>query len=334
MRLDLRVRLLGRIQRATGFSVATMSRAQLERAQTRRTPHNPLTNLLFGRPAPGVTWADRTVPGRGGAIPVRVYRPPAAREPLPVVVHYHGGGWTIGTLESADWACTHVARDARAVVVSVGYRLAPDHPYPAGVRDAYDALTWIAAHAAGLGGASGRLAVMGDSAGGNLAAVVCLMARDLDGPAIAFQGLVYPATDLTLGSPSIAEKPDEPILSKADIHTFLGHYLCAGGDPARDPYLSPLFADHHGLPPALVQTAEHDPIRDDGVRYAEALRRAGVRVRYTDYLGQPHGYISVPGACRAAPQAIAELSQELRAHLHAPREAEEGAAPPVVVATP
>jgi acetyl esterase/lipase len=331
MRLDLRVRLLGRLQRATGWSVATMTPRQLRRAQTERIPHNPLANALYGRPAPGVRWTDRTVPGREAPIAVRVYRPPGAGEPLPVVMHFHGGGWTIGTLDTADWACTHVARDARAVVVSVGYRLAPQHPYPAAVHDCFDATRWVAAHAEELGGRGDRLAVMGDSAGGNLAAVTCLLARDLDGPRILHQALVYPATDLTLGSPSIAEKPREPILSRADIDAFLAHYLSGGGDPASDPLLSPLLADHRGLPPALVQTAEHDPIRDDGLRYAEALRGAGVPVRYTEYLGQPHGWVSVPGACRAAPQALAEVGQELRAHLHAPASA---AAPRVAVAAP
>jgi acetyl esterase len=334
MRLDLRVRLLGRLQRAAGYSVSAMTPRQLERAQSAGLPHTPLTDALFGRPAPGVTWADREVPGRDGPIRVRVHRPPGARQPLPVVMHFHGGGWTIGTLDGSDWICSHVARDARAVVVSVQYRLAPGHPYPAPVHDCYDATAWVAAHADELGGRGDRLAVMGDSAGGNLAAVVCLMARDLDGPAIAHQALAYPATDLELDSPSIAEKPDEPILSRADIETFLRCYLGEHGDPA-DPYLSPLRADDlSGLPPALVQTAEHDPIKDDGFRYAEALRRAGVPVRYTEYLGQPHGYLTLPGACRAAPQALWEVSHELRVHLHAEARRDAGAAAPVAVAAP
>jgi acetyl esterase len=141
------------------------------------------------------------------------------------------------------------------------------------------------------------------------------MARDAGGPAIAHQALAYPATDLELDSPSIAALPDAPFLARADIDTYKRLYLGDHGDPS-DPYVSPLRAgDLRGLPPALVQTAEHDAIKDDGRRYAEALRRAGVPVRFTEYLGQPHGYLSVPGACRAAPQALSEIAQELRAHL-------------------
>jgi acetyl esterase/lipase len=157
---------------------------------------------------------------------------------------------------------------------------------------------------------------MGDSAGGNLAAVVALMARDRNGPRIAVQGLVYPATDLTLSSPSIDENADAPVLTKADCVAFRDHYL--GGQDPRDPYVSPLFAtDHSGLPPALVQVAELDPIRDDGLRYAAALRAAGVPVRTTTYVGMPHGYLSFPGFCRSAPQAMAELCAELALHLRA-----------------
>jgi acetyl esterase/lipase len=331
MRLPLRVRLAGRAQRALGLSISQMGPRRLAHAQTARVPHGRLTDALFGRPAPGVTWADRSVPGRDGPVRVRVYRPPGARQPLPVVVNLHGGGWSQGTLDGSDWACTHVARDARAVVVSVEYRLAPGAPYPAGLRDCFDATAWCAAHAEELGADGTRLAVMGDSAGGNLAAVVCHMARDAGGPAIAHQALVYPATDLQLESPSLATERDAPFLSQADIDTYLRHYLGPDGDPA-DPYLSPLRAeDLRGLPPALVQVAEHDPIKDDGLRYALALRRAGVPVRFTEYLGQPHGYLTLPGACPAARQALWEVCQELRAHLHGEGAGSAAGAPPVAV---
>ena len=174
----------------------------------------------------------------------------------------------------------------------------------------------MVARAAEFGADPDRVAVMGDSAGGNLSAVVTLMARDRDGPRIAFQGLVYPATDLTLSSPSIDENADAPVLTKADCVAFRDLYL--GGQDPRDPYVSPLFAaDHTGLPPALVQVAELDPIRDDGLRYAAALRAAGVPVRTTTYVGMPHGYLSFPGFCRSAPQAMAELCAELAVHLRA-----------------
>jgi acetyl esterase len=203
-----------------------------------------------------------------------------------------------------------------AVVVSVDYRLAPTHRWPAGPEDCYAALCDVVARAAEFGADPDRVAVMGDSAGGNLSAVVALMARDRTGPRIAFQGLVYPATDLSLSSPSIDENADAPVLTKADVIAFRDHYL--GGQDPRDPYVSPLFAaDHSGLPPALVQVAELDPIRDDGLRYAAALRAAGVPVRTTTYVGMPHGYLSFPGFCRSAPQAMAELCAELALHLRA-----------------
>ena len=201
-------------------------------------------------------------------------------------------------------------------MVSVDYRLAPAHRWPAAAEDCYAALCDVVTRASEFGADPDRVAVMGDSAGGNLSAVVALMARDRNGPRIAFQGLVYPATDLTLSSPSIDENADAPVLTRADVEAFRDLYL--GGQDPREPYVSPLLAaDHSGLPPALVQVAELDPIRDDGLRYAAALRAAGVPVRTTTYVGMPHGYLSFPGFCRSAPQAMAELCAELALHLRA-----------------
>lgn len=312
--LDLRVRLLARALRASS-SITTMDAAAIARAQATTIPHNPVTDLLFGGVAPGVVLTDATAKGQTGPIPVRIYRPTAAGAgPLPLVVNIHGGGWVLGSLDQSDWLCSRVAAGVGAVVVSLDYRLAPGHPWPAAGEDCYAALVDLVERAAELGGDPRRLAVMGDSAGGNLSAVVTLMARDRSGPAIAFQALLYPATDLTLGSPSIEENAHAPVIGKADVLAFRDHYL--GAQDPRDPYASPLFApDHAGLPPALVQVAEHDPIRDDGLRYAEALRAAGVPVRATTYVGMPHGYLSFPRFCRSAPQALAELTGELRAGL-------------------
>ncbi len=311
--LDLRVRLAGR---AFGrFSVAQMDDARLARVKQQRIGHNPLTDLLFGAVARDVELADETAAGAEGQLPVRVYRPHrAAPEPLPLVVNFHGGGWTVGSLDAADWLCSNVAVTLPAVVVSVDYRLAPDHRWPAAAEDCYAALVDLVGRAGALGADPTRVAVMGDSAGGNLAAVVSLMSRDRSGPSIRFQGLLYPATDLTLGSPSIEQNADAPILTRADVVAFRDHYL--GDQDPRQPYASPLHAaDHEGLPPALVQVAEHDPIRDDGVRYADTLRAAGVPVRLTEYTGMPHGYLSFPRLCRSAPQALAELVTEQRAAL-------------------
>jgi acetyl esterase len=319
--LDLRVRLAGRVFGA--LSVARMDDQRLRRAQQQRIGHNPVTDLLFGPVNDGVDLRDATATGAAGDVPVRVYRPHRAPAgPLPLVVNFHGGGWTIGSLDSADWLCSSVAAGLPAVVVSVDYRLAPQHRWPAAAEDCYAALVDLAARAGELGADPARLAVMGDSAGGNLAAVVSLMSRDRSGPRIGFQGLLYPAADLSLGSPSIQANAHAPILTREDVIAFRDHYL--GGQDPRQPYASPLFAaDHRGLPPALVQVAEHDPIRDDGLRYAHALRAAGVPVRTTEYVGMPHGYLSFPRLCRCAPQALAELVAEMRTALG------EGAAPPV-----
>jgi acetyl esterase len=309
-RMDLRVRLFGRL--AGLLSVATMDDARLARAQQQRIGHNVVTDLLFGAVAKGVESTDGTAKGEVGPVPVRIYRPRGATGTLPLVVNFHGGGWTIGSLDSADWLCSHVAVGTGAVVVSVDYRLAPGHRYPAAAEDCYSALVDLVGRAGELGADPDRVAVMGDSAGGNLAAVVSLMARDRSGPRIAHQGLVYPSVDLTMSSPSIEENAHAPVLTKADCLAFRDHYL--GGQDQRQPYASPLFAeDHSGLPPALVQVAEHDPIRDDGLRYTEVLRAAGVPVRLTQYVGMPHGFASFPRICRAAPQALAELCEEQRA---------------------
>lgn len=311
--MDLRVRLAGR---ALGrVSVARMDDERLAQVQRQRLPRNRVTDLAFGAVARGVELSDETAAGAEGALPVRVYRPHrTGTGPLPLVVHFHGGGWTIGSLDSADWLASNVAVSLPAVVVSVDYRLAPQHRWPAAAEDCYAALVDTVGRAGELGADPARVAVMGDSAGGNLAAVVSLMSRDRSGPAIGFQGLVYPATDLTLGSPSIAANAHAPILTRADVIAFRDHYL--GGQDPRQPYASPLHApDHRGLPPALVQVAEHDPIRDDGLRYADALRAAGVPVRTTEYVGMPHGYLSFPRLCRSAPQALAELCTEMRGAL-------------------
>ena len=212
--LDRRVRLFGRLMRALpGASIATMDDEQIRQAQARRMTHNPVTDAVFGALAPGVEVENRTFPGL--AVPVRVYRPAGGATGLPVVLNHHGGGWVLGSTETCDWLCSTVSRAVGAVVVSVDYRLAPADPFPAAVEDAYAALEWCAGHGAELGADPSRLAVMGDSAGGNLAAVVCLLARDRSGPAIAQQTLIYPATDLTMSGASMTTKVDEPVLSVA-----------------------------------------------------------------------------------------------------------------------
>jgi acetyl esterase/lipase len=211
----------------------------------------------------------------------------------------------------SDLLCSNVAATVGAVVVSVDYRLAPRNRFPAAVDDCYAGLVWAADHAGYLG-TGGPIGVMGESAGGNLSAVVCLLARARGGPALSHQTLLYPATDLTRVKPPPATGEKPLFLSVAEMQAYRRYYL-ADADPA-DVRASPLLApDHRGLPPALIQVGEHDPLRADGVRYAETLRAAGVPVRLTEYVGMPHGYLNFPGLCRLASHALSEICAEQQA---------------------
>jgi acetyl esterase len=300
--------------------IATMSEAEIAAAQAREVPANAVTRWLFGAVPADVQVTDRTVPGPGGQIPIRVYRPAATAAPVdgdgvPLVVYFHGGGFVFGSLALGDWICGTVAAQAGAVVVSVGYRLAPAHRFPAAVEDCYAALAWAAGSQAELR-AAGPVGVMGESAGGCLSAVMCLLARERGGPAIAHQALIYPVTDMTADRTATGQ--DLPFLSAAEMAAYNRHYLGPDGDRAH-PWASPLLAaDHAGLPPALIQVAEHDPLRSDGLRYAAALRAAGVQVRFTEYAGVPHGFVNFPGLSSAAHKAVNEVAAAQRETLSQP----------------
>jgi acetyl esterase len=234
---------------------------------------------------------DLKIPGPAGEIPVRIYSPQGP-SPLPALIYFHGGGWVLGDLESHDHVCRALANSASCVVISVDYRLAPENKFPAAVYDSYAATEWIANHAAELGVDRARIAVGGDSAGGNLAAVISLVARDKGGPNITFQLLIYPATDMRMSMPSIDENADGPLLTKAAMHWFVNHYLSHEGDRT-DPLASPLLASNlKGLPPAFIITAECDPLRDEGEAYGLRLEQAGVPVAVQRYAGMPHGFFS------------------------------------------
>jgi acetyl esterase len=272
-----------------------------------------LTDHLNGRIAAGVRTTDHSVPTASGPLQVRVYRPtdPEGRE-LPVVVAFHGGGWMFGNLDTAQWLWSEVAAQVPAVVVAGTYRLAPEHPAPAALEDAFAITAWAVEHARELGGDPARVAVMGESSGGTLAASVALRARDTGEFSLRCQALVYPITDLTLSSPSITSMPDEPILSSADLTAYVQAYLGPNGSPT-DPYVSPLLAeDHRGLPAAVVVSADHDPLRDDAVRYAEQLRDCGVPVESIELDDSPHGVFSFPNLCRASGPALELLVTALR----------------------
>ena len=255
-------------------------------------------------------------------IPVRIYWPPVEKhDDLPVVAFYHGGGWCIGDLDTHDHVARAHAVGAEAIVVSVDYRLAPEHPYPQGVEDAWAALQWVGEHAAELGGDPARIAVAGDSAGGNLAAVVALMARDApdwDGPPLAFQLLWYPIAVGDTSAPSFAENADAPLLNSEVTAAFLTWYVPGldFSDPASLPTnLSPANADSlAGLPPAYIGTAEHDPLRDDGTKYAELLMAAGVPVKQQEPT-MIHGFVNFalasPVATEATNRGLAALNEAL-----------------------
>ena len=248
-----------------------------------------------------------------GGVPARVYRP-HGDGPFPVAMMFHGGGWVIGDLDTADSQSREVCRGAGAVVVSVDYRLAPEHPFPAAAEDCYSATEWVAAHAGEHDGDPARLAVVGDSAGGNLAAVVAQMARDRGGPNIAFQLLVYPVTDgVNLDRASYRDNADGYLLTAQAMQWFWNHYAPTLDD-RRNPYASPLLAsDLTSLPPALVMTAEYDPLRDEGEAYGHALAEAGVDAEVIRYDGFIHGFFAHTQAIDAAGGAMSDACAALRA---------------------
>jgi acetyl esterase len=271
---------------------------------------------LSGPPADLARVEDVNIPGPAGDIPARIYVPNGAG-PFPVLVFFHGGGWVIGTVDTHDVPVRQLADRVPAVVVSVEYRLAPEHPFPAAPDDCYAATAWVADNIGQYGGDGSRLAVGGDSAGGNLAAVVAQMARDRGGPAIAYQLLIYPAVDARMTSASITENGDGYLLTKGFMEWFYGHYLPKESD-ADDPLASPARAESlAGLPPALVLTAEFDPLRDEGEAYAGALRKAGVDATAKRYDGMIHGFFQLGGVVDRSGELMDDCAAGLRAGLSA-----------------
>jgi acetyl esterase len=263
-----------------------------------------------GEPEPVHEVVNLTIPGPDGDLPLRVYRPTGDR-PLPALLYFFGGGWVLGTIDTADGVSRSLANASGALVVVVGYRLAPEHPFPAAVDDCYATLRWVSEHASEIGADPAHLAVGGDSAGGNLAAGVALRAR-ADGLALAGQLLVYPNTDQFADDESMRSADDPFLFNRHSVAWYRQHYL-ADADEAANPLASPLRAHTlAGLPPALVITAEYDPLRDQGEAYASRLADEGVKVRLSRYSGMTHGFFTMAGTVDASRAALTEASSAVR----------------------
>jgi acetyl esterase len=269
----------------------------------RRKAMKPASWMTYAPPA-SVQTQREVITTADGPLDLKWFRKEALQAPS--ILFIHGGGWVVGGVDSLDYLCANLCDRLDVGVVAVDYRLAPDHRFPAALEDCYAALTWMAERA------RRPVAVVGDSAGGNLAGALCLLARERGGPAIAHQTLIYPSLDATLESPSMALQ--QPGMNRTDLAVALHHYI--GDHDPRDSLVSPIHApDHRGLPPAFIVTADCDLLRDDGARYAECLRAAGVAVRYVNYPDMPHGFLSQPKLCAGAPGALADIIDEMRPFL-------------------
>ncbi len=259
----------------------------------------------------GLDVRDLQISGPGGELPLRLYRP-LDDEPGPAVMFFHGGGFVIGDFESHDGLCRLLAQKSGALVIAVDYRLAPEAPFPAAPEDCYAATCWVAEHAKDLGIDPARLAVAGDSAGGNLAIAVCQLVAERGGPTVRHQLLFYPVTDHGFDTPSYHANHEGYLLSREMMQWFWGHYLKRPED-GDDPLASPLrYGNFEGLPPATVITAEYDPLRDEGEEFARRLQAAGVETQLSRYKGMFHGFASMLVALDAADRAVAEGAEALQ----------------------
>jgi acetyl esterase/lipase len=254
---------------------------------------------------------DRTVKGPGGDIPIRVYTP-NGRGLFPLLVYFHGGGWVVGSIETVDASCRSLTNLTNCITVSVDYRLAPEHKFPAAPDDCYAATTWTALNAASIHGDPRRIAIGGESAGANLAAAVALMAQERGTPSIALQLLLYPVMDHACNTPSCRENAQGYFLTTERMNWFWNHYLRNDAD-GENPLASPLRAKRlQGVAPAVISTAEFDPLRDEGAEYAKKLREAGVPVEYKCYEGLIHGFMGMQKAVEPARKAVEEAAAALR----------------------
>jgi acetyl esterase len=250
------------------------------------------------------------IPGNMDDVPIRIYRP-YDDQPLPIVVFAHGGGWILGDLDNHDHVCRLLARESGCLLVSVDYRLAPEHPFPAALEDIFSVVKWVADRGDVIGGDPDRIAIAGDSSGGNLSAAVALMDRERGLRALSHQALIYPATDYAFDTDSYHENAEGYFLTREDMRFFWNHYLTKRID-RHHPYASPLRApDLSGLPSTTIVTAEFDPLRDDGAIYAEQLANADVSVEHRDYEGVIHGFFHLPEKIDAGRKCIKYVGKQL-----------------------
>ncbi len=292
MRIPIKIRLLlWLLSKSKSLPTYEMNPVDARRASEKR--HLQIGKYIDFSPIPLFNIFDTNIPGRDGEIPVRIYQA-SNQKNLPTIVFFHGGGFVLRSVDSHDKVCRRIARDNNAVVISVEYRLAPEFKFPIPLNDCYDATVWASKNADIHKGDTSRLVVMGDSAGGNLSTAVCLLSRDLKGPKICYQVLIYPCTDATLSCASIDEYKEGYLLTKKVMHWFIDHYKTKDED-VYSPYLSMLLAkDLTNLPPAFIFTAEYDPLKDEGRQYAERMKEAGNKVIYKDYGGMIHGFMNMP----------------------------------------
>jgi acetyl esterase/lipase len=275
--------------------------------EVREAFRNLWTPAMTGPPESLSRIEDRSVPGPDREISLRVYGP-EGNEPLPVMLYFHGGGYVKGGIEESDVFCRRLARTSRHVVLSVAYRLAPEHPFPAALDDAYASTVWAYHHAGEVGGLSGPVVVCGESAGGNLAAVTCLLARWDRRVTIRHQVLLQPVLDFTLSFPSMALPSTECLVPRDDLAWYYKTYY-GDGNP-KDPRVSPVFAgDLSRLPPALIIAAEYDTLRDEAQAYAERLQKADVATRYVCYPGMVHGFLQMGGLVSEAQSAVDDIAR-------------------------
>lgn len=318
--MDRRYRVISAVRSRLMGEVSTLSGRRLALSRGKPLPDLPVlrrvNDLLLGGAVPGVSTTDVTVPGAVGPLDARLHRPADTAGPTPVLLYLHGGGWVVGAPDLYDWTCQALADETGAVVVAPAYRKAPEHRAPAALDDCIAVADWLT-RPQGLRrvGADGPLIVAGDSAGGSLATLVAIAARDAGVSGVAGQVLIYPSTDLTNSSPSSIDKVDEPLLPRRHMLDYTELYLGDAVKPT-DPRVSPLHvADLSGLPPALVILAEHDLLRDEGAAYAARLEAAGVSTRLTEYVDVPHGFMALPTVSPLARQAVAEVGAFVRSVL-------------------